>query len=301
MTLTGPVPKVCKSTSDDASREGTDQTRYVKNFGSWTKSMALDPSVDCAQLSEQSTSADIQACVWSGLCGTRKDLDLGLAADRHYRRQVAHAGSVDLLKDAAETQQYRHEPLPGPGHIRVLVVQPAAFPGSPVICEIGTCRLDSSAIYQALSYSWATQDGIQAFERSIMIQSRKKLVTRNLFEALCRLRQPKDWTRLWVDAVCIDQDDDTERTHQVANMALIYKTSISVIVWLGEGETAEDDAVVLALLSSLGNGHSSARQVARHSFRSNTRREPHCRHTKYLQRLLRLADMAGDERDDSGK
>ncbi|OCL13196.1 hypothetical protein AOQ84DRAFT_277192, partial [Glonium stellatum] len=39
---------------------------------------------------------------------------------------------------------------------------------------------------------------------------------------------------LWVDAVCINQKDTTERNRQVSNMIWIYSMTGSVIIWLGE-------------------------------------------------------------------
>ena len=40
---------------------------------------------------------------------------------------------------------------------------------------------------------------------------------------------------LWIDQVCIRQDDVTERNHQVRQMAEIYRSASEVIVWLGPG------------------------------------------------------------------
>jgi len=38
---------------------------------------------------------------------------------------------------------------------------------------------------------------------------------------------------LWVDAVCIDQSDVEEKSHQVALMPEIYFTATKVLCWLG--------------------------------------------------------------------
>lgn len=42
---------------------------------------------------------------------------------------------------------------------------------------------------------------------------------------------------LWVDALCINQDDPEERGEQVVNMASIYRTAEAVIAWLGESDS----------------------------------------------------------------
>lgn len=59
-------------------------------------------------------------------------------------------------------------------------------------------------------------------------------VTVNLHEALLRLRDPAIERIIWIDAVCIDQDDDTEKTHQIGLMSKIYGQANRVIIWLGE-------------------------------------------------------------------
>jgi hypothetical protein len=52
--------------------------------------------------------------------------------------------------------------------------------------------------------------------------------------ALRRLR-PKDVGRiLWIDTICIFQDDISERGDQVELMAKIYSHASGVFVWLGE-------------------------------------------------------------------
>jgi hypothetical protein len=68
-------------------------------------------------------------------------------------------------------------------------------------------------------------------------------ITANLFEALCHLREEKKTRTLWVDAVCINQDHNVEKSQQVRLMQRIYSGASLVIVDLGE----EADNSVLAL------------------------------------------------------
>ncbi|KAK2061504.1 HET-domain-containing protein, partial [Colletotrichum caudatum] len=59
-------------------------------------------------------------------------------------------------------------------------------------------------------------------------------ITINCANALRRLRFP-GWARdVWVDAICINQEDSNERSHQVGIMQYIYATAIRVVVYLGE-------------------------------------------------------------------
>ncbi|KAN0119364.1 Heterokaryon incompatibility protein (HET) domain containing protein [Hyaloscypha variabilis] len=58
--------------------------------------------------------------------------------------------------------------------------------------------------------------------------------------ALINLRLPEKRRVLWVDALCINQADTTERNNQVSQMADIYFGSKEVFVWLGEGNEFTD-------------------------------------------------------------
>src|SRR4051812_36530342 len=68
-------------------------------------------------------------------------------------------------------------------------------------------------------------------------------VTRELGLALKYLRRPQDRI-LWIDAICINQEDHEERNHQVQMMALIYNSAAQVCVWLGE----DNDDSAMAIL-----------------------------------------------------
>src|SRR5580700_5121291 len=54
---------------------------------------------------------------------------------------------------------------------------------------------------------------------------------------------------LWVDAICINQENITERNSQVQLMKSIYEKASRVLVWLGE--EADDSDVALGLVSSM--------------------------------------------------
>ncbi|KAK3711102.1 hypothetical protein LTR37_009889 [Vermiconidia calcicola] len=62
-------------------------------------------------------------------------------------------------------------------------------------------------------------------------------VTFNLLAALRALRKTTTNLLIWIDQICINQDDPEERAHQVWSMQNIYSFSKKVVVWLGQ----EDD------------------------------------------------------------
>lgn len=128
--------------------------------------------------------------------------------------------------------------------------------------------------YEALSYTWGGN------ERSgcIDIDGCTMQVTANLSLALNRLRLPHQDRIIWIDALCIDQSNDKERTHQVGRMSDIYRSAKRVVIWLGE--STEDTDMAIELMqemegkaaargdSHLPHWHVSWRQLWKHTIRS---------------------------------
>lgn len=61
-----------------------------------------------------------------------------------------------------------------------------------------------------------------------------KTVMPNLWDALKRMRGVESERILWIDALCINQDDISERSSQVGFMGRIYSNAVVVLIWLGE-------------------------------------------------------------------
>jgi len=65
--------------------------------------------------------------------------------------------------------------------------------------------------YVVLSYVW----GNLANPEIICMDEVAVSVTKNLYEALCDLRDVSRTTRLWINAICINQTCDEEKAIQV--------------------------------------------------------------------------------------
>ncbi|KAH8589519.1 heterokaryon incompatibility protein-domain-containing protein, partial [Bisporella sp. PMI_857] len=103
-------------------------------------------------------------------------------------------------------------------YFRLLMLQPSRDYSEPVHCYLVTHPLRACGKYEALSYVWG-----DALDRErIWCNETEFLVTRNLHFALQYLRYRNVPRRLWIDAICINQDDISERSQQVAIMHLIY-------------------------------------------------------------------------------
>lgn len=99
----------------------------------------------------------------------------------------------------------------------------------PIRCLLVNVHLKEVGNYEALSYTWGSPE----FSRAISINNTDFNVGENLFQALSHLRSVGSDRALWVDAICINQSDISERNRQVQQMPDIYLRAHRVIVWLG--------------------------------------------------------------------
>ncbi|EWG48728.1 hypothetical protein FVEG_16315 [Fusarium verticillioides 7600] len=150
---------------------------------------------------------------------------------------------------------FRYKPLSTPRSIRLLSIAEAVNSGSGVLtCYLTEVSLNSPILnYRALSYTWGDPERTTR----IIVNGEWLVVRLNIEDCLRHLRLnlyccnrlcicqqesqipvPLDHrftfpTLLWVDAICINQDDLDERAQQVALMQQIYCRASSVLVWLG--------------------------------------------------------------------
>ncbi|KUJ07042.1 HET-domain-containing protein [Mollisia scopiformis] len=121
--------------------------------------------------------------------------------------------------------------------IRVLYLVPGAW-NDMICCTMETRSLsDAYRKYEALSYVWDAEPGFQA----IVVNEQPLSVKRNLFLALRRLRKSNEPRIMWVDALCINQQSNVEKSHQVALMRNIYRSCVRVYLWLGDYSTNPSD------------------------------------------------------------
>jgi hypothetical protein len=125
--------------------------------------------------------------------------------------------------------------------IRVLELQPALLSSSPICVRLSKAFLADPPIYHALSYVWGTPS--QTIP--IFVNGQQFEVTKNLFGALKRLRRRTFSFLLWVDAICINQQNIPERNFQVQLMKEVYSNAERVFIWLGECEDESDLAMDL--------------------------------------------------------
>jgi hypothetical protein len=128
-------------------------------------------------------------------------------------------------------QRAIYEPLPGDEPmIRLFLLAPGK--GFEPLRGTFSCHsLEDIPSYEALSYAWGNE---QSAETCQIGHYGTATISSNLLAALRKLRLPGNTRLLWVDALCINQHDISERGHQVQLMDEIYRRADNVLIWLGE-------------------------------------------------------------------
>ncbi|KAM7213113.1 HET domain containing protein [Rhypophila decipiens] len=189
----------------------------------------------------------------------------GASIEMHARRAVPLVphpmASIMSRSTPAGTRYYR--PLQE-GEIRLIVLDEASGTGiEPVVCELVYAQLAGPVPYEALSYCWGDPRERGVLDVRVAGNTWELSATTTLLAALRRLRRKGIKRTLWVDAVCINQDDLEERANQVRLMREIYTTASSVVVWVGEGDekTSQTFATIKAIQARYEAGGTSAGDI----------------------------------------
>ncbi|RII22833.1 hypothetical protein CUC08_Gglean013272 [Alternaria sp. MG1] len=150
---------------------------------------------------------------------------------------------------------FKHIPLARPAEqIRLLKLQPGA---DVIRLNIQTYELTECPEFVALSYEWG--DGSEIHD--INIDGAVFKIRQNLRDALEHVRTfqantsstrlfEEDSPYFWIDAIAIDQANNTEKPHQVSIMGKIYRQASHVIAWLGPEQDGDNSGLALDYLST---------------------------------------------------
>ncbi|RDL36775.1 uncharacterized protein BP5553_06127 [Venustampulla echinocandica] len=130
--------------------------------------------------------------------------------------------------------EYKYEPLdPSKNETRLLCILPIQdnqhqSETKMVHCTLSPASLDVPPVFEALSYTW----GGDSNPSQIILDGKLFSVRSNLGTALQHLRYPSHTRIIWVDAICINQEDTKERSKQISKMRTIYQLASGVISWV---------------------------------------------------------------------
>ncbi|KAI0381929.1 heterokaryon incompatibility protein-domain-containing protein [Hypomontagnella monticulosa] len=117
--------------------------------------------------------------------------------------------------------------------IRVLHLDDG-IPESPMTALRGSMRvvdLIDKPVFTALSYVWGAY---HSPPHEIICDGFAIKITSNCRAALCALKRNFGPIVIWVDAICMNQQDEKEKETQIPLMGDIYSLAASAYIWLGE-------------------------------------------------------------------
>jgi hypothetical protein len=163
-----------------------------------------------------------------------------------------------LRRESNLTEQYTYVSLDDvTKDIRLCSITPAPE-GSGLAVNLRSVKLsDKFDSFRCLSYVWGDPGSI-----SILLNGRRHNVRPNLHFLLERMRALGIHDDLWIDALCINQDDEAEKSEQVKLMGMIYSGARGVLVGLEvaslETKESQRGEVVEATIRALAqNSHLS--------------------------------------------
>ena len=142
---------------------------------------------------------------------------------------------------------YGYSPLP-PGSIRLLCKDDGAGSSN---WSLTQHVLDDAPAFFALSYVWGAEKPTERLD----IEQSVLRITPSLSILLHQFEARRDDVRfIWIDQICINQQDDVEKAVQVKMMRDIYVSAHKVLVWLGPSTEGSDLAMdsIMPLDDSIG-------------------------------------------------
>ena len=153
-------------------------------------------------------------------------------------------GAFSLNRDGSLNvrSKFHYEKLPSDQYIRLLELFPRRrklpfemkfhVPRYPyLLATLSTHALTENLSYKCLSYTWGTSHN----RRAICLDDSLITISETLDMAPRSLRHETEPRFLWVDFVCINQDDLKEKEQQVQHTFKTFSKAKSVIAYVGEG------------------------------------------------------------------
>jgi hypothetical protein len=132
---------------------------------------------------------------------------------------------------------YQHTPLLSDGStFRIVSIYPGTEDDD-IKCGFLEVLVSAKPKYSALSYAW----GDPAIVTRVWNHGRIIGVTQNLQQALKRLRDPIRVRTFWIHALCIDQQNDSEKATQIPLMRRIYQQAYVVSIHLGKEQIESEE------------------------------------------------------------
>jgi hypothetical protein len=131
---------------------------------------------------------------------------------------------------------------------------PNVMPREQLDYNFGKKRIrGDKAGFEAVSYSWGLGDSAHDIEVVDLHHTESRgtiIVGPNLYRMLRYLQDPETNRTLWIDAICINQENLEEKSEQIRRMRDIFLFADRVVIWLGE--SSKDSTAALRTLDHIG-------------------------------------------------
>ena len=144
--------------------------------------------------------------------------------------------------------EYQYGDAIGEDQLRILTLEPSTEMNAIILCGLRIVERNTTP-YEALSYCCGDPEPTT----TIVVDGFNSKIRPALAAALRYLRLPDSRRTLWVDAICIHQQDLDEKSKQVKLMGVTYSKAAKVIVWLGPPSDEEQSTLALQAIDSLGS------------------------------------------------
>lgn len=282
-TTQKPVEKLAETKPDALKPDAAPTTILTASLSSSLRPRPIRPR----------ESADVVEVKYNK--NTYLSLDYAPTDDPMTQQTVRSSESASMASDhltsltPSETlYSSKYNVLSGTNSIRLLHIQAVTEFGhddEPIICGLSPVNLDDRPVFHALSYVW----GIKSVKPKVVHCNGSMVeVTDNCYSALLHIRKRYGSLRIWIDALCINQDDTREKESQIILMGQIYATSEQVIIWLGAGTAASDRAMTYmsntnVLETSFRAQHTTRVDVYKATLKIYMRRWDLRNHAKYIK------------------
>lgn len=191
-------------------------------------------------------------------------------------------GWVQCLKEDVAIEQKQHQPscpevksegrhgftysiLQEADSVRYIVLEPGSTT-EPLRCSLYTASLGDAPPFEAISYVWGDPERC----RPLLCDAKCLKITGNLEEALRQVRLRERPRTLWVDMVCINQEDKKEQGHQVALMGRIYSKAVRTLICLGPDSQGDAPAAMQIVHETSGHVEHELHELERRESRGRT-------------------------------
>lgn len=154
---------------------------------------------------------------------------------------------MDLLAPllAEDVAAFEYPPLQrNSEQVRLIKIEPGAL-NEQIVCTLERQDITDTTSeklrrkYIALSYTW----GPPLPYKEILINGGRFTVRQNLWDFLIVARQKLSSDLYWIDQICINQESNDEKNHQIQLMSQIYQNASLVNIWLGSAAHDSDFAI----------------------------------------------------------